>query len=85
LGKKRIVLNEVFEFYTNNNKIDILNQVFKSYGFRWHIDEYHRLVKQEYGLEKIQMRIFAGLQSILAILTVAINKLYLNRYKLDVK
>ena len=48
------------------NKLDVLNQAFKGYGLRWSIEEYHRHVKQEYGLEKIQMRTFAGLQSVLA-------------------
>ncbi len=59
-----------------DNKFDILNQAFKGYGYRWSIEEYHRHVKQEYGLEKIQMRTFAGLQSVLAILTVAMNMIY---------
>jgi len=55
---------------------DLLNQAFKGYGYRWSIEEYHRHVKQEYGLEKIQMRTYKGLQSVLAILTVAMNIIY---------
>ena len=58
------------------NKFDVLNQAFKGYGLRWSIEEYHRHVKQEFGLEKIQMRTFTGLQSVLAILTVAMNIIY---------
>ena len=59
-----------------DNKYEVLNQAFRGYGLRWSIEEYHRHVKQEYGLEKIQMRTFAGLQSVLAILTVAMNMIY---------
>ena len=59
-----------------DNKYEVLNQAFSGYGLRWSIEEYHRHVKQEYGLEKIQMRTFAGLQSVLAILTVAMNMIY---------
>ena len=58
------------------NKYDVLLQAFKGYGLRWSIEEYHRHIKQEYGLEKIQMRKFAGLQSVLAVLTVAMNMIY---------
>ena len=66
-------------FLVKNNKInkyDVLLQAFKGYGLRWSIEEYHRHIKQEYGLERIQMRKFAGLQSVLAILTVAMNMMY---------
>jgi len=58
------------------NKYEVLEQAFRGYGLRWSIEEYHRHVKQEYGLEKIQMRTFVGLQSVLAILTVAMNMIY---------
>ena len=58
------------------NKEDVLSQAFKGYGYRWSIEEYHRHIKQEYGLEKIQMRTYKGLQSVLAILTVAMNIIY---------
>jgi len=49
---------------------------FKGYGLRWKIEEYHRHVKQEYGLEDIQIRTFTGLQSMLAVLTAAMYMIY---------
>lgn len=57
-------------------RLDVLNQAFKGYGYRWSIEEYHRHVKQEYHLEDTQMRKFTGLQSVLAVLTVAMNVIY---------
>jgi len=58
------------------NKSEILLQAFKGYGYRWSIEEYHRHIKQEYNLEDIQMRTFTGIQSILAVLTIAMNIIY---------
>lgn len=58
------------------NKFDILHQAFKGYGYRWSIEEYHRHIKQEYNLEDIQMKTFIGVQSVLAVLTVAMNLIY---------
>jgi len=58
------------------NKKEILDQAFKGYGYRWSIEEYHRHIKQEYNLEDIQMKTFTGIQSILAVLTVAMNIIY---------
>ena len=56
--------------------IEVAKWAFKGYGLRWKIEEYHRHVKQEYGLEDIQMKTFDGLQSILAVLTVAMYMVY---------
>lgn len=61
---------------TKSNQVEILEQAFRGYGYRWSIEEYHRHIKQEYNLEDIQMRTYVGLQSILAILTVAMNLIY---------
>ena len=56
--------------------IEVAKWAFKGYGLRWKIEEYHRHVKQEYKLEAIQMKTFDGLQSMLAILTVAMFIIY---------
>ena len=53
------------------NAIEVAMWAFKGYGLRWKIEEYHRHIKQEYKLEDIQIKTFVGLQSMLAILTVA--------------
>lgn len=49
---------------------------FIGYGLRWKIEEYHRHVKQEYKLEDVQIKTFTGIQSMLAVLTVAMYIIY---------
>lgn len=56
--------------------IEVAKWAFKGYGLRWKIEEYHRHVKQEYKLEDVQLKTFVGLQSMLAILTIAMYILY---------
>lgn len=58
------------------NAIEVAQWAFKGYGLRWKIEEYHRHIKQEYKLEKIQIKTFSGLQSMLALLTVAMYIIY---------
>lgn len=38
--------------------MEVARWAFKGYGLRWKIEEYHRHIKQEYGLEDIQMKTF---------------------------
>lgn len=56
--------------------IEVAKWAFKGYGLRWKIEEYHRHIKQEYRLEDIQIKTFDGLQSMLAVLTVAMYMIY---------
>jgi hypothetical protein len=56
--------------------IDVISEAFKAYGFRWKIEEYHRHIKSCYNLEDIQIKTFEGLQSMLAILTIAMSLIY---------
>jgi hypothetical protein len=56
--------------------IDVISEAFKAYGFRWKIEEYHRHIKSCYKLEDIQIKTFEGLQSMLAILTIAMSLIY---------
>ena len=56
--------------------IEVAKWAFKGYGLRWKIEEYHRHIKQEYRLEDIQIKTFDGLQSMLAVLTVAMYMVY---------
>lgn len=58
---------------------------FDGYGKRWKIEEYHRHIKQAYKLEDIQMKTFNALQSILAVLSVAMYILYKKTSALHVK
>ncbi len=55
---------------------EIIEEAFISYGFRWKIEEYHRHIKECYNLEDIQIKTFDGLQSMLAILTIAMSIIY---------
>ena len=55
---------------------EVAKWTFKGYGLRWKIEEYHRHIKQEYKLEDIQIKTFNGLQSMLAVLTVAMFMIY---------
>ncbi len=56
--------------------IEVAKWAFKGYGLRWKIEEYHRHIKQEYKLEDVQLKTFDGLQSMLAVLTVAMYMIY---------
>lgn len=56
--------------------IQVAKWAFQGYGLRWKIEEYHRHIKQEYKLEDVQLKTFNGLQSMLAILTVAMYMIY---------
>lgn len=56
--------------------IEVAKWAFKGYGLRWKIEEYHRHVKQEYRLEDIQIKTFSGIQSMLAVITVAMHMIY---------
>jgi hypothetical protein len=55
---------------------DVIQEAFKAYGFRWKIEEYHRHIKNSYNLEDVQIKTFEGLQSMLAIITVAMSIIY---------
>ena len=56
--------------------VDVIKEAFTAYGFRWKIEEYHRHIKECYNLEDIQVKTFEGLQSMLAILTIAMSIIY---------
>lgn len=58
------------------NIAEVIKEAFTAYGFRWKIEEYHRHIKECYNLEDIQVKTFEGLQSMLAILTIAMSIIY---------
>src|SRR5690554_4347552 len=64
---------------------EVARWAFDGYGKRWKIEEYHIHIKQAYRLEDIQMKTFNGLQSMLAILSVAMYILYKRISALHVK
>ena len=61
---------------SQENIVDVIKETFKAYGYRWKIEEYHRHIKTCYNLEDIQIKTFEGLQSMLAILTIAMSIMY---------
>jgi Transposase DDE domain len=65
--------------------VEVIQEAFKAYGFRWKIEEYHRHIKDCYNLEDIQIKTFEGLQSMLAILTVAMGIVYSSLSSLHTK
>jgi len=67
------------------NIIDVIKEAFTAYGFRWKIEEYHRHIKNCYHLENIQVKTFDGLQSMLAILKIAMGIIYSSLASLHIK
>ena len=67
------------------NIVDVIKEAFTAYGFRWKIEEYHRHIKNCYSLEDIQIKTFDGLQSMLAILTIAMSIIYSSLSSLHIK
>ncbi|NOR75761.1 MAG: transposase [Draconibacterium sp.] len=67
------------------NIVDVIKEAFTAYGFRWKIEEYHRHIKSCYNLEDIQIKTFEGLQSMLAILTIAMSVIYSSLSSLHIK
>lgn len=59
-----------------DNAYQAATETFNGYGHRWKIEEYHRHIKQQYNLESIQIKTFNGLQSMMAILNVAMYFIY---------
>ncbi len=64
---------------------EVIQETFKAYGFRWKIEEYHRHIKSSYNLEDIQIQTFEGLQSMLAILTIAMSLIYCSLSSIHLK
>jgi hypothetical protein len=67
------------------NIVDVIKEAFTAYGFRWKIEEYHRHIKNCYNLEDIQVKTFEGLQSMLAMLTIAMGIIYSSISSLHIK
>ncbi len=55
---------------------EIAEDTFRGYGYRWHIEEFHRHVKDQFNLENIQLRKYARLQTMLMIIAIGMYLLY---------
>jgi len=42
---------------------EIMDTVMEGYGLRWRVEEYHRQIKQDYGLEKICLRNYNAIKA----------------------
>lgn len=67
------------------NIVEVIKETFVAYGYRWKIEEYHRHIKECYRLEDIQVKTFEGLQSMLAILTIAMSIIYRELASIHIK
>jgi len=50
--------------------------VLEGYGWRWRIEEVHREIKQDYGLEKLSLRRYNSLKNFMIIFWVMMNFVY---------
>ena len=60
-------------FLTNveGSRRTVMNTVMEAYGLRWRVEEYHRQIKQDYGLEKICLRNYNAIKNMGALVTLA--------------
>ena len=46
------------------DRTTIMNMVMEAYGLRWRVEEYHRQIKQDYGLESLCLRKYSAIKNI---------------------
>ena len=61
---------------TNLTEAEVIEKALNGYRCRWKIEEFHREVKSDFGLEKIQLMSYKGLQNLNAILMLVVQFLY---------
>ena len=59
-----------------DNMKKAIDKAFKGYGHRWKIEEVHRQIKGDYGLERICLQRYEALKSMNALLWTAVSFLY---------
>jgi hypothetical protein len=55
-----------FSWYLTNvtgTRTEVMDTVLEAYGLRWRIEEYHRQIKQDYGLEKLCVRSYQAIKN----------------------
>jgi len=57
-------------------KEEAIGTVLEGYGWRWRIEEVHREIKQDYGLEKLSLRRYNSLKNFMVIFWVMMNFVY---------
>jgi hypothetical protein len=51
----------------------IMDTVMEGYGYRWSIEEFHRQVKQDYGLERIRLQRYEAIKSMGVMIMLAVS------------
>ena len=51
----------------------IMDTVMEGYGYRWSIEEFHRQVKQDYGLEQIRLQRYEAIKSMGVLIMLAVS------------
>jgi hypothetical protein len=51
----------------------IMDTVMEGYGYRWSIEEFHRQVKQDYGLERIRLQRYEAIKSMGVLIMLAVS------------
>lgn len=65
-----------FPCQPNLTEIDIMEKAIHMYGIRWKIEETHKLIKQEYGWEKMQLQSYLRLTNLNQVLLIAVCFMY---------
>ena len=55
----------------DGTRIEIMETVMEAYGLRWRVEEYHRQIKQDYGLEKICLRKYNAIKTMGSLVALA--------------
>ena len=55
----------------DGTRIEIMETVMEAYGLRWRVEEYHRQIKQDYGLEKICLRKYTAIKTMGSLVALA--------------
>jgi len=55
---------------------DAVEVIFKGYGFRWKIEEYHRHIKSDFHIEDIRLQRYQALKTMIALFTLAVSFIY---------
>jgi len=50
---------------------EVMKTVMEGYGYRWRVEEYHRQIKQDYGLEKIRLRNYHAIKNMIVLVMLA--------------
>lgn len=54
-----------------DSRTAIMNTVMEAYGLRWRVEEYHRQIKQDYGLESLCIRKYAAIKNMAVLVMLA--------------